>query len=482
MSDRPDDSNQPDASPNTDGPAADAARNADSGTEPGWHRYALEPAFLPQPRTLDPQLSDPVLRAAVLDQAERRILRNRRDLHSHVRRVLMHHRQGEVTACFDALVDLFIVLGRGGRALRANLLARVADLLTPEQRDYLQRHLEGGLRADEPLPESAESLLTRGVSGSPVVLDAAPPDDLYAAAMACVERGDDATARLYLEQALEADPGHGLASMELLALYRRNGWESEFRRAWTRLSSRALAFAELWAKLDHDFQTMPRRAMPLIRQEPTVTSYKVSKEYHLLPTAAGAFYAVSGPQAEPLRQLLLALLRVPETSPGDVAALAEMAGLSGPDEVLELLHQAQTLGWIQGFRTPRRVPGAHIGAEMARLLKPLSAIGKGLLVDWNGFAFARHGIDDETAAILSALATDIAAVERRHAERLRRHLGVASQGWAAVDAWGASRIGAWPLFVGAHRFLLVLQGEPRLNQPEFVTLVWILVNRYSGVE
>ena len=465
-----------------DPPAGMAPDDTDTGTRPGWHRYPLEPAFLPQPRALDPDLSDPVLREAVLDQAERRILRNRRDLRSHVQRVLMHHRQGQATACFDALVDLFIVLGAGGRALRANLLARVADLLTPEQHDYLRRHLDGGLRADEPLPVSAESLLTRGVSGSTAVLDAAPPEDLYAAAMDCIERGDDATARLYLEQALELDPGQPLASMELLALYRRNGWEAEFRRAWTRLSSRALAFAELWEKLDRHFPATPRRTPLATRQEPIVTSHRVSKEHHLLPTAAGAFYAVSSPQPEPLRQLLLALLRAAETPPGDVAALATLAGLSGPDEVLELLHQAQTLGWIQGFRTPRRVPAARIGKTLERLLGPLSAIGKGLLVDWNGFAFARHGIDDETAAILSALATDIAAVEQRHAERLRRCLGVASQGWAAVDAWGASRIGAWPLFVGAHRFLLVLQGEPRLNQPEFVTLVWILVHRYGGAE
>ena len=181
-----------------------------------------------------------------------------------------------------------------------------------------------------------------------------------------------------------------------------------------------------------------------------------------------------------MRRLLLALMAEPSTTKTSLEKLAASIGADNSNEVIELLHQAQTLGWIQAFDEAQTVPEQHIATTMQTLLKPLSAIGKGLLVDWNGFAFASYGIDDDTAAVLSALATDIAAVERRHAERLRKTLGISSQGWAAVDAYGASRIGAWPLFIASHRFLIVLQGEPRLNQPEFMELVWLLVSRYGG--
>jgi len=173
---------------------------------------------------------------------------------------------------------------------------------------------------------------------------------------------------------------------------------------------------------------------------------------------------------------------------GEIAP--EPAPLGDPHEAFHLLD----LEWQADPPTVESVPdgdngrGAGHGWQRAQLaldrgelfsLKVSGANRGGLLVDWNGFAFARHGIDDDTAAALSALATDIAAVEQRHAERLRQTLGVSSQGWAAVDAHGASRIGAWPLFIADHRFLIVLQGAPRLNQPQFVELVWLLVSRYG---
>lgn len=53
------------------------------------------------------------------------------------------------------------------------------------------------------------------------------------------------------------------------------------------------------------------------------------------------------------------------------------------------------------------------------------------------------------------------------------------QGWAAVNAFGSSRVGIWPLRVGEKTFLLSLVGEPRLNQSAFITLVWLLMNRYG---
>lgn len=447
-------------------------------------RYTQDAVFLPADTTLLPQVRDEHLGTALLQHMERRLTRNPRDLKTHVQRILMYHRAGDAAACFDALVDLFIILGSRGQALRENLLNQTQDLLAPNHYDFLLDRLRPGLTAGEATQSGQHALFSQGLAGTLSLFEKeqqpTSPDDLFQVALQCIENGHDNRARRYLEQALEIDPGHPAATLELLALYRRHRWYNAFREAWTRLSARKLAMPEMWAALEKrlapESKEIEQKKQP---SEIPVSEHHQLKDYYLLPTPAGAFFAASSPQPDPMRKLLLALMNEPVTPATDLSRLGTLIGEENEDSMLDLLHQAQTLAWIQGFAEPRSVPTHKIAEQLEFRLAPLSAIKKGLLVDWNGFAFASHGIDDENAAALSALTTDIAAVERRHAERLHNTLGISSQGWAAVDAYGASRIGAWPLFISSHRFMIVLQGEPRLNQPEFVELIWMLYSRYG---
>lgn len=210
-----------------------------------------------------------------------------------------------------------------------------------------------------------------------------------------------------------------------------------------------------------------------------MADYQLVDELYLLPTAAGAFYAVSCADDDAIRRMLLSILRE-ETSPlVNEESLAKWFDTDDMQKSLEHLHRAQTLSLIQGYQEPQHVPGLGVAEGLKDVLPKLSSLGKGLLVDWNGLSLTHCGMDDETADMLSALSADLISVQTRHAERLEKTLGLGSQGWAAVDAYGSSRIGAWPLFVGEERFMLVLLGEPRLNQTEFITLVWILINRYG---
>jgi len=211
-----------------------------------------------------------------------------------------------------------------------------------------------------------------------------------------------------------------------------------------------------------------------------MANYQLVEEFYLLPTAAGAFYAVSTPEKdEPLRNLLLSLLREQTSVKVDRESLAKWFGANNQHYALEQLHSAQTLSLIQGYREPQKMPRLGVGQELQDLLPHLSSVGKVMLADWNGLSLSRCGIHTETADILSALCADLIAVQNRHAERLEANLGLGTQGWAAVDAYGSSRIGAWPLYIGEQRFMLIIMGEPRLNQAEFITLVWVLINRYG---
>jgi len=44
---------------------------------------------------------------------------------------------------------------------------------------------------------------------------------------------------------------------------------------------------------------------------------------------------------------------------------------------------------------------------------------------------------------------------------------------------GNSQVGFWPIFVGEHRFGLVIGGLPQLNQAALISLVWALMMRYG---
>ncbi len=207
--------------------------------------------------------------------------------------------------------------------------------------------------------------------------------------------------------------------------------------------------------------------------------YALAGDLYILPTSAGAFFAVSSPDDSRVRRLLLALLRYRSSPHVDTQFLCQCLGTDDEQEALEVLHRAQSLAWIEGYTEVRDVPALGVGQELHQLLPHLSSVGKGLLIDWNGLSLASCGIDEATADTLAALGADLIGVQERHAGRMAEHLGQTSHGWAAVDAYGSSRIGAWPLYIGDKRVLLVLLGEPRLNEPSFLALVWLLIENYG---
>ena len=207
--------------------------------------------------------------------------------------------------------------------------------------------------------------------------------------------------------------------------------------------------------------------------------YELAGDLYVLPTPAGAYFAVSTTEDSRVRRLLLALLRHRSSPHVDAKFVCACLGTDDEQEALEVLHRAQSLAWIEGYEQVRDLPGLGVGQELHQLLPHLSSVGKALIIDWNGLSLASCGIDDATADTLAALAADLIGVQERHADRMAQHLGQASHGWAAVDAYGSSRIGAWPLYVGDKRMLLVLLGEPRLNDSAFLALVWLLIENYG---
>lgn len=197
------------------------------------------------------------------------------------------------------------------------------------------------------------------------------------------------------------------------------------------------------------------------------------------PTPAGCYYALSTPTKSPERQLLRSLLHQDPTPALELDSLCAWSTLDDADQALALLHRAQSLRWVQGFREPLTSPQQALETLLPRLLHSFSNQGKALLADHQGFYLASSGFPHEVAEELSALSADLANLHERRVGLLQHNMGLNSSAFAIVDAAGNSRLGFWPLYIGALRFVLVISGMPHLNHPDFVTLTWLLSRRYT---
>ena len=197
------------------------------------------------------------------------------------------------------------------------------------------------------------------------------------------------------------------------------------------------------------------------------------------PTPGGAYIAVSSPDADASHRLIRNLLKQRFTQLLTAANAMEWSGIDDEQQALQLVHRAQELDWIQGLEQPRECPSRPLEEILPDLLSPLSGGGKVLLADSQGFYLASSGFPHEVAEELSALSAQVADLHERSSGVLMSNLGLGSSAWSVVDAVGASKLGFWPLYVGPQRFVLVISGIPKLNQPDFVDLVWTLCMRYA---
>ncbi len=213
----------------------------------------VEPSLLPPSPRLLRRFAVPGLARGYLRHLEERIERNPRDLHAHVERVLLRIGCRDGADVHAALVDLFVALGTGGRALRVRLIGMAAAQLTAGQRAFLEAHLDAGLDAGSAGADVRGSRLSWPVAGTmqivrrrgTAVSDAVGPLEL---AREQIASGDEAAAQSLLEEALERDPGRQDVCLELLELYRRRADRAGFERTRTALLGRRLACPEEWER------------------------------------------------------------------------------------------------------------------------------------------------------------------------------------------------------------------------------------------
>lgn len=142
-----------------------------------------------------------------------RIIDNPRDLRAHVQRILLLLAAGDEITLRASLVDLFIVLGDKGQALKTRMLDCASPLLSKTVAAFLRKHLATGFKPwDSAVSAMRMSLLSLGYIGrhelverSGVTMSGGSLDAL-AAARASLEYGQLEVAIETLEAANEAFP------------------------------------------------------------------------------------------------------------------------------------------------------------------------------------------------------------------------------------------------------------------------------------
>ena len=185
-----------------------------------------------------------------LDQLNRKITRNPRDLLAHTQRINLFFVQKENPAFFGAVIDLLIALGPKGIDLKKSILTPTYGLLNKEQQQYIHAHLHSGISRLEAVP-SRYARLTPKLSSDTQKYNSDKShreegDQILRKARYKLAMDHVDEAQTLLESALSDDPGDMEIACELLELYRQYEKVDAFWTMTKRLSGQSLAAEQQW--------------------------------------------------------------------------------------------------------------------------------------------------------------------------------------------------------------------------------------------
>jgi len=205
---------------------------------------------------------------------------------------------------------------------------------------------------------------------------------------------------------------------------------------------------------------------------------KKAPDRYLLPTSAGALYALQSLSADSVAQYLRFLLSQKVTPLFNRTELKNK--LSDDSKIAEeAISRMQQKKLLRTLSMPVTTPDDSLEDILPRLLSRIVASGEAILSDEQGFYLSRSGFTHEAAEELSALGANLQATNNRYHKLLDNNLGIKSTAWAIIDPAGKSEISFWPLCFPRDRFTLILSGTPQLSAIEFTILVSCLAIRYN---
>ncbi len=189
----------------------------------------------------------------------------------------------------------------------------------------------------------------------------------------------------------------------------------------------------------------------------------VSSEWFTL-TPVGVLRAFGQPKVDVTAKALQQLLTGERTL--DAAVWADKAGIDGAE-----IAGFETQGWIQRLQRPLQGPDAKLDDFLQHVIASLSSERRVVLASDGGFCLGRAGFEQDEADVLSAAAADFGEFAARQARR----------GWHGASSYIAFHADPEfllpsyafvPFWVDDAGYWLVMVGEPLLNSPALVELLW----------
>ncbi len=190
---------------------------------------------------------------------------------------------------------------------------------------------------------------------------------------------------------------------------------------------------------------------------------KATQEWFTL-TPAGVLHAFGRPKVDAVTSSLQVLLTGDRTL--DTASWSAKANI---DEAQIAAFEAQ--GWVQRLQRPLQGPDAKLDDFLQHVIAGLSSERRVVLASDGGFCLGRSGFEQGEADVLSAAAADFGEFAARQARR----------GWPGASGYIAFHqdpefllpsYSFVPFWVDDAGYWLVIAGEPLLNSPTMVELLW----------
>ncbi|MDO6563522.1 hypothetical protein Q4488_09020 [Amphritea sp. 1_MG-2023] len=194
-------------------------------------------------------------------------------------------------------------------------------------------------------------------------------------------------------------------------------------------------------------------------------------------TPSGAYFATLNSAADDARAMLLQLLSTDFELLYSLELVAELADLD-EEQAMGLFQQLLDRGFVALATTPPEINRGPLEEVLPSRLQALSASGKALLADDQGFCLSSAGYSTEQSEALAAMAADLVSLQQRHQQLLTTQLGLRGASWGILNAAGQSEIGCWAVYIGHQRFTLVISDMPKLNQQAFADILASLARRY----
>lgn len=181
-------------------------------------------------------------------------------------------------------------------------------------------------------------------------------------------------------------------------------------------------------------------------------------------TPSGVLRAFGSIQPDALAQAMQILLTSERAL--DRQSWMTLAGL----DALQIA-EMQAKAWVQALPRPLQGPDAKLDDFLQHVIAALSAERRAVLASHEGFCLGRAGLSQDEADVLSAAAADFSEFAQRQARR----------GWLGASGYVAFHSDPEfllpdhafvPFWVDGTGYWLILLGEPLLNSPALVELLW----------